>query len=310
MKFPLFDAHADTLSAMHRTNQPLWSNRLHVDLKRGQKYAPRAQFFVLEAYPGFACDKDCFAIQYQAFQTALEENPDHIAHCRTASDAEKAEQEGKTAAFLSVEGAEILQCSIDRLQAAYKLGVRMVGLTWNKANDIAGTHIENATQGLTEQGRKFVKACQALGVIVDVSHLSEPGFWDVSEEMEGPFVASHSNARALCPQSRNLTDKQFVAIMRSGGVAGINLFRLFLGGEADMDRVVAHMEHFLALGGKKSIAIGADFDGCDKLPAGISGVEDMEKLAERMLQRNHSEEMVKDIFYHNLMRVVDEVCGI
>jgi len=322
VKFPLFDAHCDTLSAMYAFEQPLLRNNLHVDLERGRKYAPQAQFFAIfgelgadlnpatEGFPHWERGGQCFAAQYNVFQRALETNRDKMAFCRTATDAGIAAQGGQLAAYLSVEGAEILDCSVEKLREAHQLGVRMVGLTWNVKNTLSGTSAEATAQGLTEQGRRFVQECQALGVIVDVSHLSVPGFWDVAEMLTVPFVASHSNAYALCPHSRNLTDDQFCAIVKAGGVAGINLFNMFLGENPDIDTVVAHIEHFLALGGGKSIAMGADLDGCDQLPQGINGIEDMEKLAERLLQKNYPETLVADMFYHNLMRVVEQVCVI
>jgi len=306
---------------MHAFDQPFWRNNLHVDLQRGQKYMPRAQVFAIfgefgdnpnpaEGFPYWERGGQCFAAQYNVFQGALAANREQMAFCRTAADAMAAGQTGKLAAFLSIEGAEILDCSIERLREAHQLGVRMVGLTWNVENALSGTNAQAADRGLTELGRRFVRECQALGVIVDVSHLSVPGFWDVAEELTIPFVASHSNAYALCPHSRNLTDDQFSAIVKAGGVAGINFATLFLGERPDIDTVVAHMEHFLALGGEKTIAMGADFDGYDQLPQGIGGVEDMDKLAERLLQKNYSETLVSDIFYHNLMRVVEQICVI
>ena len=302
MKLPLFDAHCDTLSAMQEFDQPLWRNRLHLDLERGQNYMPRAQFFAIFG--------QAFWPQYHLFQAALRENQAHMMFCRTAMDAETAALEGKTAAFLSVEGAELLDCSLDRLDEAHKLGVRMVTLTWNHENALSGTNLEAPDRGLTALGRQFVRRCQALGVIVDVSHLSEPGFWDVVEEMTGPFVASHSNSSAVWPHSRNLTDAQFLAIVKAGGVAGLNLYSAFVGEDPDVDSMVAHVERFLSLGGEKSIAIGADLDGCDSLPRGIAGVQDIEKLAERLLRRNYTEALVRDIFYNNLCKVVEDICVI
>ncbi|MCL2562757.1 MAG: dipeptidase [Oscillospiraceae bacterium] len=315
MRLPLFDAHCDTLYEMRRQNQTLARNRLHVDLERGLRYAPWAQFFAI-----FEFD---FASQYALFQDALRANRDSMTLCRTASDAERAGAAGKCAAFLSVEGAELLGCDLGRLTAAHELGVRMVTLTWNHANALSGTNVEETERGLTDLGRQFVRRCGELGVIVDVSHISERGFWDVAEVLDRPFVASHSNAACLCSHSRNLTDAQFLAIVKAGGVAGLNLYSTFVGGSPprgpslaatrqftlpDIDGAIAHVEHFCSLGGEKSVAIGADLDGCDSLPQGIAGIQDMEKLAEGLLRKNYTEALVHDIFYNNLFRVVEEVC--
>ena len=302
MKLALFDAHCDTLYEMRRQGQRFERNQLHIDLLRGRRYAPWAQFFAIFEYD--------FAGQYGLFLETLRENDTHMQFCRTATDAKKAAEAGKMAAFLSVEGAEVLGCDPDRLTEARELGVRMVTLTWNHENALSGTHVEAVDQGLTELGRRFVRRCRDLGVIVDVSHISEPGFWDVAEELTGPFVASHSNAFALCPHSRNLTDGQFLAIVKAGGVAGLNLYGALIGERPDVAGTISHIEHFCGLGGERSVAIGADLDGCDSLPRGIAGIEDLEKLAEGLLRKNYAEALVHDIFYNNLFRVVDEVCDI
>ena len=298
---PLFDAHCDTLSAMLESGEPFGRNKLHVDLERGRNYAPWAQFFAI-----FGRE---FMPQYELLQSVLAENAAHMAFCRNVTDVRAAAQAGKLAAFLSVEGAELLDCDLDRLTEAYALGVRMVTLTWNHRNALSGTNVEATNCGLTALGRQFVRRCQKLGVIVDVSHLSEPGFWDVAETLTVPFVASHSNAKALCAHSRNLTDAQFLAIVKASGVAGLNLYSEFVGENPNVDTAIRHIEHFLSLGGEKSVAIGADLDGCDSLPQSINGIEDLGKLAEELLRRNYSEALVHDIFYNNLFRVVEEVCS-
>jgi len=309
MRLPLFDAHCDTLFGMRDTGQALRENSLHVDLNRGGGYAPYAQFFAIFGFDG----SQCFVDEYKLFEEALAINQDLMVHCRTGAQAREAAQRGKIAAFLAVEGAEILECSLERLGEAHQLGLRMLTLTWHTPNALSGTNAKETERGLSDLGRKFVHSCADLGVIVDVSHLSEPGFWDVEEVAKKPFVASHSNSKRLCNHSRNLTDDQFLALVRAGGVTGINLYSAFLGEDqdkVDIDTVIAHMEHFLSLGGEKSIALGADLDGCEHLPRGIHGVQNVEKIAQRLLQKNYPEDLVCDIFYHNLMRVVDAVCGI
>ena len=224
------------------------------------------------------------------------------------AEAEAAFAEGKAAAFLSVEGAELLDCSLERLEEAHTLGVRAVNLTWNHKNALSGTNLEEPEKGLTPQGRAFVEKMGRLGMLVDVSHLSDPGFWDVAELVPGPFFASHSNARQVFSHTRNLTDAQFTAIIDHNGVAGLNLYAQFLGERVDLDTVVSHLEHWLELGGERSIALGGDLDGCSQLPEGFRGVEDWERLWERLLQRNYSEALLRALFFENLMRVVSEVC--
>ena len=207
-----------------------------------------------------------------------------------------------------MEGAELLDCSLERLEEAHTLGVRAVNLTWNHKNALSGTNLEEPEKGLTPQGRAFVEKMGRLGMLVDVSHLSDPGFWDVAELVPGPFFASHSNARQVFSHTRNLTDAQFTAIIDHNGVAGLNLYAQFLGERVDLDTVVSHLEHWLELGGERSIALGGDLDGCSQLPEGFRGVEDWERLWERLLQRNYSEALLRALFFENLMRVVSEVC--
>ena len=324
MKFPLFDAHCDTLSAMLLTKCSLGKNNLHVDLQRGGKYRPYAQFFAAYgqvetpagqlhvAHPLWKEGWSCFQLQYGLFREALSAYSKQLTHCLTAREAKEAGEAGKIAAFLAIEGAELLDCSLDRLAEAYVLGLRMLTLTWNIPNALSGTVRLECERGLSDLGRQFVRRCKELGIIVDVSHLSEPGFWDVAEVMEGvPFVASHSNSAKIYPHPRNLTDAQFLEIVKAGGIVGLNLFTIFLGdGMPGIDRAIAHVEHFLSLGGEKTVAIGADLDGCETLPPEIRGIEDVEKIAEELLRRNYSEALVCDIMYYNLFRVVEEICGI
>jgi len=315
MNIPYFDAHCDTLSAMFNTEQALEENNLHVDLKRGAHYVPRAQFFAMFADLGsnrrsnsFKNGTKKFQLQLQLLTGTLLKNRASLALCRGALDLIRAEKERKTGVFLSVEGAELLNCDLWYLEMAHRAGVRMLGLTWNYQNALSGSHAQHPEMGLTALGKEFVLRCEELGIIVDVSHLSPRGFWDVTEVLEIPFVASHSNSAKIWNHSRNLTNAQFLAIKRARGVCGINLYADFLGENPDIDTVIAHIEHFLSLGGEKCIAIGADFDGCDRLPAGIEGVQDVHKIAERLLQKNFPEALIYDIFYNNLKRVVGEIC--
>lgn len=306
----LFDGHCDTLSRCLNAGEGIRENSGQLDLTRTGIFAPYAQFFAIYA------DADAvegplwgeFARQHRFFQKQMERNGDLAVPCRTAEEAARAARAGKAAAFLSVEGAELLECSPERLEQAHGLGVRAVNLVWNHQNALSGSNADAPERGLTPLGVRFVERAQALGVLVDVSHLSEPGFWDVAACAQKPFFASHSDAKAVWDHKRNLTDAQFTAIIKCRGVAGLNFYADFLGRDPDVDTVLGHAEHFLALGGERSLSIGGDWDGCDRLPKGISGVVDLEKLWERMLQKNYHESMIEDIFYNNLMRVVSEVC--
>ncbi len=299
---PLFDAHCDTVSRLYKTGEGLFRNKGHFDLVRAAVFAPRAQFFALWG--------EDFDVLYPVFARECAQNAGHVAVCRTAGEAEMAAAQGKLAAFLAIEGAEALDCDPVRLERAHALGVRMTGITWNHANILSGSCAQEPWRGLSDAGRAYASRAGELGILVDVSHLSEPGFWDVAERGL-PFVASHSNAYAVCPHRRNLTDAQFHAILRLEGFVGVNLYAPFvtMSGQAGLEELWAHMEHFLALGGGGIIGLGCDFDGCELLPDGIGDVRDMALFYEFLLRKNLQEELVSDIFYNNLMRVVEKVCA-
>ncbi|MEG2989438.1 MAG: dipeptidase [Oscillospiraceae bacterium] len=307
----LFDGHCDTLLRCYETGQSLRQNPGQVDLQRGRQLEAYAQFFAIfgdeTTTPGLPL-YTLFQKQHQIFATELAKNADVAVQCRTAEEGQAANAGGKIACFLSVEGGELLDCDTDKLKIAYDLGVRAVNITWNHPNLLSGTNAEERDRGLSPQGRDFVREMGRLGMLVDVSHLSDPGFWDVAELVEGPFFASHSNSRNICPDPRNLTDAQFTAIIEHQGVAGLNLYAAFLGENATVDTIVAHLEHFLALGGEHNVAIGGDWDGCSQLPQGFSDICSLEKLQERLLQRNYSQTLIEALFYNNMMRVVKSVC--
>jgi len=310
----VFDGHCDTISRATRDGSTIRKTGGHLDLERMGAYEGWAQLFAIFAPMGYVKEPmwDIFQRQAATFQKEMEANADMVVQCRTAGDIERAWAAGKSAAILSVEGAELVDCDLDKLQIAYDLGARAMNLTWNFTNKVSGTNKEGADLGLTDHGKVFVKKMQELGMLVDVSHLSDPGFWDVVElsaQAGKPFFASHSNSRAICPHSRNLTDEMFLALRKSGGVAGLNMCADFVGEDPDMDTLIAHIEHWCALGGQDAIAMGGDWDGIQKAPMGIDGIQDVEKLAERLLGMNYSQETVDGILYKNFLRTFRAVCG-
>ena len=308
----IFDGHCDTLLACLLHGVGFTRNGGHLDLERAGAYRRYAQFFALygepEDFPEALSFREIFDREYALFRREAEANAGRVSLCTTAAEAETAFAGGRVAAFLSVEGAELLDCSPERLEQAHALGVRSVNVTWNHANALSGTNAEETGRGLTPQGRAFVERAERLGVLVDVSHLSDAGFWDVAETLSGPFWASHSNSRKLFDRSRNLTDEQFTAIIEHNGVAGLNLFAEFVGGEADLEAIAAHLDHWLELGGEQNIALGGDLDGCSPLAGSMAGVQDYERLYHFLRSRGYSQALLQDLFFNNLMRVVSKVC--
>ncbi len=309
---PMFDAHCDTLSyLLDHPSATLEKSNGQLDLERMAGYAPCAQFFAVfhdRAVTGRPM-WERFTQQVALFDRLMGQYSSRIAHCRNAAQAEQAARQGKVAAFLSVEGAELLECSEQRLQQACEMGIRAVNLTWNHANALSGSHKDEPERGLSARGRSFVYRMRQLGMLIDVSHLSDPGFWDVMECAPGPVMASHSNARSVFFHTRNLTDSQITAIIKGRGVIGLNLYEAFVGcPPTGVDTVLAHLERMLELGGGKTVALGGDWDGADPLAGGFSDVSHWRTLYEAMVRRNYPGQLIEDLFYNNMMRIVREVC--
>ncbi len=307
----LLDGHCDTLLGLHFSGAPvgaLADNRLHIDLKRAAgAFESYGQLFAIFGIPEMAPDGDIFDILYARFLAEMEACGELVRFCRSQADAALARAEGKSAAFLSVEGAEVLGCSTEKLEEAARKGVISLCLTWNRPTVLTGSCSEDKDRGLSKEGEDYVRLASKLGMVLDVSHLSDPGFWDLEKLIDGPFIASHSNSRDVFGHPRNLTDDMFRAIRDHGGTAGLNLYAAFLGeGEVSIDHTLRHVEHFLELGGEKTLAIGGDLDGCEALPAGMTGVQDVRLLYEELQRRGYSEELLEDIFYRNLLRVLPE----
>lgn len=306
----VFDLHCDTISLGHHLGRNILKESAgHVDKIRMDALGHYTQFFALFSNSKGKSEEELgriFREQYSHFLSELEEND--IKFCRSGKDLENAFAEKKHAAFLSVEGAELLGCSIEDLEHAYSLGVRAVNLTWNNANQLSGSIAEDETRGLSTLGEAFVRRMQELSMLVDVSHLSEPAFWDVIRLSQKPIMASHSNARSICPHNRNLSDAQFLAVCQTGGIVGLNFYRDFLGHRADFESIERHLDHFLSLGGENHLALGGDWDGCDKLPFGMQdGIGALSHLWE-FLKVKYSETLLEKIYYKNMIRVVNELC--
>lgn len=295
---PYFDAHCDTITALFEKGGALYENGFQLDGHRLGACAPAAQFF--------AVWNGRFPEKAALLRAEIAKNADSMAFCRSMAQVRAANAAGKTAALLSVEGMEQLDCSPDALRSAHERdGVLMVNLCWNHDNALCGAAMDGQG-GLTALGRDFVPKAQAMGVAVDLSHASERAFWDTLDLAVKPVLASHSDSAALCSDfPRNLTDAQFTALVSCGGGAGINLCPDFLGLTRDCAAVCDHIEHFLALGGEKSVFMGADLDGIDETPSGLAGVQDMGKIYEALLRRNYSESLVRNIFFYNLMDILE-----
>ena len=321
-KIPYFDAHCDTISRCVETGEDftgedrefyavpcsLRRSEGHIDLERTERAFSRyAQFFAFYRDGRGLTQRQLLtacARQHERFLREMEENKDRIRLCRTGEEIDRAAADGVAAALLSIEGAELLDCDIRRLDTAYDWGVRLLNPVWNYANRLSGSNAQQPEQGLTAYGRDFLRRMEELSIYIDVSHLSDAGFWDVVRLARRPVVASHSNSRAVCPHRRNLTDDMFRAIRDSGGVAGLNYYQHFVGDDPTIEGLVRHVEHFLELDGEKSLCLGGDMDGCELLAGGMQGLEDVPLLWQALADRGYPQSLLEDLFWNNLRRLI------
>jgi membrane dipeptidase len=222
---------------------------------------------------------------------------------RRAGDIETALGEGKIGALLSLEGVDGLQGNIWALHLLYRLGLRLLGPTWNNANWACDGALEPRGGGFTKPGLQLVTECESLGILLDVSHLSDRGFWDLVECARKPFFASHSNARSLKDHPRNLTDPQIQAIISAEGIIGLTFVPWFVTAQepATIDDVLRHVEHVCSLGGAEYIAFGSDFDGISRHVQGLEHPGKYPCLAEALLKR-YSEDLVKGFLGETAIR--------
>lgn len=293
----IFDAHADTISELINRGKGLLENDLHIDTKRLLAYASYTQVFAAFIAPEYK--ENAMQRALEIINRFYEETEDkRVTVCKSYADWENAKTPVK--AFLSLEGGEPIK-QLSDVQKLYELGIRMIAPTWNFKNDIACGVMENEDTGLTTFGKAVICEMNRLGIIIDASHLSEKSFWDVYKITKRPICASHSNSKSVKNHPRNLTDEQFLAIVKTRGCVGINFYPPFLGD--DISDIVRHTDRFLSLGGEDNIGLGSDFDGVDCLPCGISGVGDMEKIIKLL---PYSTEIREKIAFRNFLRVVKE----
>lgn len=314
MKFPVFDLHCDTaLRLLGKSLQACGSlnkNELQIDLERAGELAGYAQCFACFTSPAseYAIKpEELFEREMVTVLREIETHKDKIALAYSAEDIANNSNTGIMSAILTIEGPAGFGYDPALLDDLYKIGFRITTLGWNEQNVLAGSHQTGG--GLTDQGRQYVKEAQRLGMLVDVSHISDEAFWDIVEMTTGPVIASHSNSRSVWNVTRNITDDMFRAICQTGGVTGINLYGDFLGEDPTIDTVCDHIYHFIELDSRAShIALGGDLDGCDKLPAGFTGIQDYNKLSDALLDRGLDNEIVHKIFWDNALGVMKLCC--
>lgn len=315
------DLHCDTISKL----RDLRLGRLgadcvfHLDLERMKQADYLLQNFAI--YIDSDVDVDVYGAyraMYQVFQEEMQKHADIIRQIHCFSEISENQKSGRMSALLTVEEGQVAD-STERLEQLFKDGVRLITITWNHRNALGcpncirpdGTRsltVPNTEEGLTEYGFQVIARMEELGMMIDVSHLSDRGFYDVYENTTKPFLASHSNARAVTSHVRNLTDDMIRKLGSRGGIVGVNFETTFLGAENDcgIAAVIRHLEHLYQVGGEECLALGSDFDGIKGNPE-LTGVQDMEHLREALQRVGWKQRVLDKLFCENVLRFYRDV---
>ena len=345
-EIPVFDGHNDTLLNLHLPDRGKRrsffgrSERGHIDLPRAREggfgggffacYTPNPEDDGWDEESALTATDDGYEVsdapqidrQYaRSFADELVEglfrlqSEGGLRIVRTVDELEGCLREGVIAAILHFEGAENLGPDPGALEELYQSGLRSLGLVWSRPNAYAhGVPFRfpsspNTGPGLTESGKELVRECNRLGILIDLSHLNERGFWDVAELSEAPLVATHSNAHALCPASRNLTDRQLDAIRDSGGIVGVNFAVGFLredGAESEdtpLETVVRHVDYLVERVGSDGVGFGSDFDGA-KVPKELGDVSGLPRLLAALRDGGYDNTALEKLAHGNWVRVL------
>ncbi|MGD0153433.1 MAG: dipeptidase [Thermacetogeniaceae bacterium] len=306
------DMHCDSVSEAHKTGRDLAqrSQQGQADLPRLRQAGIKIQFFALfpeRAYhPGRTLYQVLRLLDY-ASESLREEGGAMVI--TTRHDLEQCLATDKLGALLTIEGGEPLEGEVRILRALHRLGVRGLGLTWNNRNELGdGVDESRSGGGLTRFGRQVVQEMNRLGMIVDVSHLSEAGFWAALEQSSAPVIASHSNCGAIREHPRNLTDQQIKAIAQQDGLVGVNLVPQFVGPPgAGPPSLIDHIDHICELVGDDYVGFGCDFDGTDELISGVHDVTDFPVLIAALRDRGYGDASIGKICGLNCLRVLRSV---
>ncbi|MDD7280633.1 dipeptidase [Floccifex sp.] len=331
----VLDMHCDTILSLldsedRHENVSLYKNKCSIDIEKMKKGNYLLQNFALftDQKKNEIAEHETMRL-YDMYCRMLEQNSQYIAPVYCYEDILKNEKEGKISSLLTLEDGGVVFNDLAMLRNYYRMGVRMIALTWNYENgigypnllmnpDFLDSNVPNLLQrvdsvnGLTPFGMEYIAEMEKLGMIIDVSHLNDAGFWDVYDHTTKPFVASHSNARAMCPVARNLSDDMILALKERGGVMGLNFCGDFLelhdkpNGPSRIEAMVDQIKYIKDLAGIDVIALGTDFDGIN-CECEIGDASQMPLLEQALYDANFTNEEVEKIFYKNALRVYSEV---
>lgn len=308
MKF--IDLHCDTASRIFYEKLNLNHKKCKVNienLKRGENLGQVFAFFIEKE--SIEDPYDEFIKLYNSFTQEISKNTGEIEIVRNTAELKDAEKSGKIGAFLSIEEGEVIKGDIQKLRTVYDMGIRIITITWNYQNSLGypNAGYTYRDKGLTRKGVEVIEECETLGIIPDVSHLSDAGFYDLIRICKKPFIASHSNARAITEHPRNLDDNMIKLLAEKGGVMGINFCSDFLGNESvsSIEEMIYHIKHIKNIGGIDVLALGSDFDGIHN-EVEIENASEFNKLYLALKQNDFKESEIEKVFYKNVLRVFKE----
>lgn len=315
------DLHCDTiLEITKKDGQHLRQNKAHIDCEKlSQGEYALQNFAMFTDYGENQANFDFVNKMIDVYYEELEKNKDYILPAYSFEDIKNNMSAGKVSAVLTIEEGAVCEGDVYKLRSLYNRGVRMMTFTWNYKNCLASPNcdsdkkpIANMDTGLTETGLEILSEMETLGIIPDVSHLSDKGFFDVANFSKRPFVASHSNAREICSHPRNLTDEMIKIIGNKGGLIGLNYCNSFLsnnyvsGKGIEIQSFIPHIKHIINIGGEDCIALGTDFDGIDNPPIEIPNASNQQKLVDLLEKNGFSYEVIEKICYKNVLRLYKE----
>lgn len=307
MKKMIVDSHCDTALKLY-SGKNINNQSNQITLENALNYEKYIQFFAMYMEPEYAIRGEynlCIKL-IEAVEKEVEANCEYMKILKTKEDLENylGEEGTKLGAILTVEDGVAIEGKIENLVDLYERGIRVIGLTWNGKNKIAaGVDFEGASEdGLSNFGKEVVSKMNELGIIIDVSHLSERSFYDVVDVTKEPIIASHSCAKALCNHKRNLTDEQIRIISDMGGVIGVNFYTEFVNKSrdlADISFFAEHIRHIYNVGGKYSVGLGSDFDGIKTPVRGLEDNSKLDKLFYVLKDNGFSEDDIDNIMWRN-----------
>jgi len=303
----LVDAHNDTIVAHKQLGISLTSraDETQVDFPRLREACVDVSFFAVDVTTAFKSHLTYALDAFGFFERELEQAGEDVVIVTTKESLVETMRDEKLAIILAIENSDAVEGSLNVLRMLFKLGVRSIGLTHNPRSLAADGVGESRTGGgLTTFGVQLIEEMNRLGIIVDLAHISEKGFWDALEVSKKPVIVSHGNCKALCDHRRNLTDDQIRGLASKGGVIGITFVPRFVDEKKpSLNRLLDHIDHAVDIAGIDHVGLGSDFDGGGTL---LKDVTELPRITEGLLERGYEENEIKKILGENFIRVLLE----